>query len=431
MVNRLHRQEIKRMGCPSNRICAIGSVTLIFIWNLLSFAPLYNSKSESIIKVIAASKSESVTEDSTASKSQSVTEDRAALLYAYLSKGKKNPKLSCLQYYEPNILLSGSSTCTGSAFARLPPKENLFSHAQAHIAEKLHTSDNHTLDLENDRGWLWQRREVTLKTTAALLGGIGEYVSMPVLEDRHYVIPPLLHNQTNVVARLILNVHAALLRLLLLFDTIAAAFDVKYVLGGGNLIGAYVDKRILQPWDLDIDIHIEPNGFKKLVENKFWEFLPPDIYYFNRNPRNIYNGLHKLKDPHICYFYNKKDSSNIFQPDMLQLDLTVGDPLWSPFIRWDDIDYIDAYGHNFSVPGNIQGILTAIYGQRSFENVIMKNGWPVNIPKMFHEVTYNTGGDPRNLLLKHLKMEACDNMADMCKLFHSQALLHDNFPGTV
>ena len=157
-----------------------------------------------------------------------------------------------------------------------------------------------------------------------------------------------------------------------IFHNICVKYQIKYILGYGNLLGAILYKGWI-PWDGDVDIMVAEEDFEKLKQMLKYE-LPPDLWF-----QDVYNDkryknytISKIRDLNSCYTsqQNKKTHNG------LQIDLTVYKFVNGKLVTYDqnflkNITFNDTYplklskfeDSEFYVPNNAEKFLFEQYGK--------------------------------------------------------------------
>lgn len=267
------------------------------------------------------------------------------------------------------------------------------------------------------------------------------------------------------IAEAVIGTHAVMLRLLLLFDTVAAVYGVRWYIAGGTFLCAQrynLAKRGFAkfcPWDLDVDVVVEPEGMQTLINHNFWELLPENIFF---HCRGDVEPAYKLKDPNSCYRQVEKNwmkrildpTGEAVETNMVQLDIFVAYPKRSPKL-FDDYFDVENERRNFSkfpdcnefskqscdygfarredganlvkfynmwefpIPVHTEQYLENMYGGKTALKVPPFMGFET-APKMFHEVA-----DLANLPTLLRPYEACTENKFWCALFKEAEILSE------
>jgi phosphorylcholine metabolism protein LicD len=156
------------------------------------------------------------------------------------------------------------------------------------------------------------------------------------------------------------------------FHNICIKYNIKYMLGYGNLLGSILYGGWI-PWDGDVDIMVAQEDFQKLKDVLTHE-LPSELWFQDVYNDKTYNNrvISKIRDLNSCYtsYKNKKSHNG------LQIDLSVYKFIENQLITYDqnnlkNIMFNDTYplklskfeDVEFYVPNNPEKFLTQQYGK--------------------------------------------------------------------
>lgn len=128
------------------------------------------------------------------------------------------------------------------------------------------------------------------------------------------------------------RVHAILLRMLRIFDTICKKHDIDYWLDYGSLLGAIRHQGFI-PWDYDIDVGILREDYNLFIEKGIKD-LPFDIFLQNR-----YTDPNLDKVSYIVEAHLRDRFSNCVG---LQKE-------WGGTITWHNGIYLDFFVYDFDL----------------------------------------------------------------------------------
>ena len=154
------------------------------------------------------------------------------------------------------------------------------------------------------------------------------------------------------------------------FHKICVKYNIRYMLGYGNLLGAILYNGWV-PWDGDFDIMIDENDYEKLKIALINE-LPKDMWFQDHindlTYKNVY--ISKVRDLNSCYDYPNKTSHNGLQIDLTKYTfknniMTTYDPNNLKTITYDDVYPLKLHKYEdteFYIPNNYNKFLNEQYG---------------------------------------------------------------------
>jgi phosphorylcholine metabolism protein LicD len=185
------------------------------------------------------------------------------------------------------------------------------------------------------------------------------------------------------------------------FHNICVKYNIKYMLGYGNLLGSILYQGWI-PWDGDVDIMVAEEDFEKL-KNVLLHELPLDLWFQDSNNDKTYQSrvISKIRDLNSCYSgYSHKNKKS---HNGLQIDLTTYKFINNRLVTYDKNDlrnimFNDTYplklskyeDGEFYIPNNAEKFLTQQYG----------NKWK-KIPPVYSRYPHEGLMDPENACPHH------------------------------